>query len=59
MLQSQEQNSHVQRAWYANAEFWDERMAEGNDFFNVLVCGRPSLDLYGDYQSTRKPGRWQ
>ena len=37
MLQSQEQNSHVQRAWYANAEFWDERMAEGNDFFNVLV----------------------
>src|SRR5690349_8077827 len=37
MLQSQEQNSQVQRAWNANAEFWDERMAEGNDFFNLLV----------------------
>jgi 2-polyprenyl-3-methyl-5-hydroxy-6-metoxy-1,4-benzoquinol methylase len=30
-------NSHVQRAWNTNAEFWDERMAEGNDFFNLLV----------------------
>jgi 2-polyprenyl-3-methyl-5-hydroxy-6-metoxy-1,4-benzoquinol methylase len=37
MPQSQQQNSHVQRAWNANAEFWDERMAEGNDFFNLLV----------------------
>ena len=36
-LHSQDQNSHVQRAWNANAEFWDERMAEGNDFFNLLV----------------------
>jgi 2-polyprenyl-3-methyl-5-hydroxy-6-metoxy-1,4-benzoquinol methylase len=32
-----EHNSHVQRAWNTNAEFWDERMAEGNDFFNLLV----------------------
>lgn len=32
-----EQNLHVQRAWNTNAEFWDERMAEGNDFFNLLV----------------------
>jgi 2-polyprenyl-3-methyl-5-hydroxy-6-metoxy-1,4-benzoquinol methylase len=30
------QNSNVQHAWN-NAEFWDERMAEGNDFLNVLV----------------------
>jgi len=37
MLPSQEQNSQVRRAWNANAEFWDERMAEGNDFFNLLV----------------------
>ena len=37
MRKSQEQNSHVQRAWNANAEFWDERMAEGNDFLNLLV----------------------
>jgi 2-polyprenyl-3-methyl-5-hydroxy-6-metoxy-1,4-benzoquinol methylase len=37
MLQSEEQNSHAQNAWNANAEFWDERMAEGNDFFNLLV----------------------
>ena len=34
MLQSREQNSGVQRAWKANAEFWDERRAEGNDFIN-------------------------
>jgi 2-polyprenyl-3-methyl-5-hydroxy-6-metoxy-1,4-benzoquinol methylase len=37
MPQSQVQNSHVLRAWNANAEFWDERMAEGNDFLNLLV----------------------
>lgn len=37
MLPIQEQNSHVHRAWNANAEFWDDRMAEGNDFLNLLV----------------------
>ena len=37
MPQAHEHNSQVQRAWNANAAFWDERMAEGNDFFNVLV----------------------
>ena len=37
MKHTPEQNSHVQRAWNANAEFWDERMAEGNDFLNLLV----------------------
>jgi 2-polyprenyl-3-methyl-5-hydroxy-6-metoxy-1,4-benzoquinol methylase len=30
-------NSSVRHAWDANAEFWDECMAEGNDFFNRLV----------------------
>lgn len=24
-------------AWHANARFWDQRMADGNDFFRVLV----------------------
>jgi 2-polyprenyl-3-methyl-5-hydroxy-6-metoxy-1,4-benzoquinol methylase len=37
MLQGEDQNSQTQFAWNANAEFWDERMAEGNDFFNLLV----------------------
>jgi len=37
MPHNQEPGSSVQRAWNANAEFWDERMAEGNEFFNVLV----------------------
>ena len=37
MSQSDDDNSHARLAWSTNAEFWDERMAEGNDFFNVLV----------------------
>jgi 2-polyprenyl-3-methyl-5-hydroxy-6-metoxy-1,4-benzoquinol methylase len=36
-LQTEEHNSHAQCAWNTNAVFWDERMAEGNDFFNLLV----------------------
>jgi 2-polyprenyl-3-methyl-5-hydroxy-6-metoxy-1,4-benzoquinol methylase len=32
-----DQNSDVQQAWNTNAKFWDERMADGNDFLNVLV----------------------
>lgn len=30
-------NARTQRAWDANAQFWDERMGEGNDFVNVLI----------------------
>lgn len=30
-------NAEVQAAWNTNAEFWDARMAEGNDFFHVLL----------------------
>lgn len=30
-------NLEARRAWDTNAEFWDRRMAEGNDFFNLLV----------------------
>ena len=30
-------NLRALEAWNTNARFWDERMGEGNDFFNVLV----------------------
>ena len=32
-----DQNEHVRHAWDANARFWDERMAEGNSWFNGLI----------------------
>jgi 2-polyprenyl-3-methyl-5-hydroxy-6-metoxy-1,4-benzoquinol methylase len=31
------ENANVREAWNRNAEFWNERMADGNDFFNLLV----------------------
>jgi 2-polyprenyl-3-methyl-5-hydroxy-6-metoxy-1,4-benzoquinol methylase len=31
------ENTQAKDAWNRNAEFWNERMAEGNDFFNVLL----------------------
>lgn len=37
MPRNDDGNLLAQQAWNANAEFWDERMAEGNDFFNVLI----------------------
>lgn len=37
MSRIEDENSLAQRAWNTNAEFWDQRMAEGNDFFNILV----------------------
>lgn len=37
MSQHEDANDDARRAWNTNAAFWDERMAEGNDFFNVLV----------------------
>lgn len=30
-------NEETRQAWNGNAAFWDERMGEGNDFFEVLV----------------------
>lgn len=30
-------NDRARAAWSANARFWDERMAEGNSFFHVLI----------------------
>lgn len=37
MSRNQDENSQAQQAWNTNARFWDERMAEGNDFFNLLL----------------------
>jgi 2-polyprenyl-3-methyl-5-hydroxy-6-metoxy-1,4-benzoquinol methylase len=34
--QGNPQNDQAQKAWEANAAFWDERMGEGNDFVNIL-----------------------
>jgi hypothetical protein len=31
------QNTQAIHAWDANAEFRDERMGEGNDFFDILL----------------------
>src|SRR5262249_41136356 len=30
-------NVTARKAWSANARFWDARMADGNDFFKLLV----------------------
>ena len=35
-------NTRAREAWDTNARFWNERMADGNDFFNVLVW--PSIE---------------
>lgn len=42
MLQIQDHNLKAREAWNINAKYWDERMAEGNDFFNELVW--PSVE---------------
>ena len=36
------ENDRVRDAWNTNASFWDERMADGNDFFRLLVW--PSVE---------------
>ncbi len=43
----QNPNEWSHAAWESNAAFWDERMGEGNDFFEVLVWPAASrlLDL--------------
>lgn len=39
-------------AWNTNAEFWDQQMAEGNDFFNILIW--PAVErLLGETRGTR------
>jgi 2-polyprenyl-3-methyl-5-hydroxy-6-metoxy-1,4-benzoquinol methylase len=37
MATTDQDNLQAHDAWNTNAQFWDERMGEGNDFFNVLV----------------------
>lgn len=37
MLHTQDANLQARQAWNTNARFWDERMADGNDFFTVLI----------------------
>ena len=36
-MTSRRDTQRVRDAWNTNARFWDERMGEGNDFFNLLT----------------------
>lgn len=42
MTKPESENSQARNAWNTNAGYWDERMADGNDFFEVLLW--PSVD---------------
>jgi 2-polyprenyl-3-methyl-5-hydroxy-6-metoxy-1,4-benzoquinol methylase len=42
MSNSSNENVRAREAWDMNARFWDERMAEGNDFFISLIW--PSVE---------------
>jgi 2-polyprenyl-3-methyl-5-hydroxy-6-metoxy-1,4-benzoquinol methylase len=42
MSKLEAENARAREAWDTNARFWDERMADGNDFFNSLVW--PSVE---------------
>src|SRR5215472_8127058 len=33
----EDENEQAREAWDRNAAFWNERMGEGNDFFNILL----------------------
>ena len=37
MSRIENENIQAKSAWETNAAFWDERMGEGNDFFNILL----------------------
>jgi len=37
MALPENENIQSQQAWDANAKFWDQRMAEGNAFFKILL----------------------
>jgi 2-polyprenyl-3-methyl-5-hydroxy-6-metoxy-1,4-benzoquinol methylase len=37
MAGNEQDNDRARDAWNANAQFWDDRMGEGNDFFRVLL----------------------
>ena len=34
---NREDNEETRRAWDRNARFWDAKMGEGNDFFDILI----------------------
>jgi len=42
MSRIEDENAQAKSAWDANASFWDERMGEGNDFFETLLW--PSVE---------------
>jgi 2-polyprenyl-3-methyl-5-hydroxy-6-metoxy-1,4-benzoquinol methylase len=42
MAKLEAENAKAREAWDTNARFWDDRMADGNDFFNSLVW--PSVE---------------
>jgi 2-polyprenyl-3-methyl-5-hydroxy-6-metoxy-1,4-benzoquinol methylase len=42
MSNSSNENNRAREAWDMNARFWDERMADGNDFFISLIW--PSVE---------------
>ncbi|HEV2992395.1 MAG TPA: class I SAM-dependent methyltransferase [Candidatus Angelobacter sp.] len=46
MPQNEDDNLQARRSWDINAEFWDKRMGEGNDFFNILVWPAVEKLLY-------------
>src|SRR5215468_8280821 len=33
----EDENTQAKHAWDTNAAFWDARMGEGNDFFDILL----------------------
>jgi len=43
-LDVQQANEETREAWNVNADFWDDRMGEGNDFVEVL-CWPPTVRL--------------
>jgi len=38
------ENAQAKDAWNRNAEFWNECIGEGNDFFNILLW--PAVERY-------------
>jgi 2-polyprenyl-3-methyl-5-hydroxy-6-metoxy-1,4-benzoquinol methylase len=34
---TENENTQAKDAWNRNAKFWNERMGEGNEFFNILL----------------------
>ena len=56
MLHTQNENLQAQRAWNQNARSWDERMADGNHFFNVLIWPAVNDAAAGERETLDRPG---